>query len=78
MWRPMIEAPYDGSTVWAWLHQTGIRKVFWMSPEACAQYEGGDPEDYDGCWVQVDDHDEEWSPEFWAPLSAIPDPTEAR
>lgn len=77
-WRPIAEAPKDGSPIWAFLHETGIRLLRWVSEEECAKYEGSyDVTAYDGCWVQVSDFDEEWSPEFWAPLSTIPLPANA-
>lgn len=77
-WLPISEAPRDGTPVWGFLHETGIRLLRWMSPEECAAYEdSADVEDYDGAWIEVVDADEDWSPEVWAPLDAIPLPENA-
>lgn len=75
-WRTMATAPQDGTVIWAWLYDTGIRKVRWESPEEAATREGGDAEDYDGEWVEEGDADEVWGPKFWLPLDAIPVPLE--
>ena len=75
VWRPIASAPFDGTPIWGFLYETGIRLLRWVSPEECAEYEGSyDVEEYDGCWVEVADFDEEWSPEFWMPLDALPLP----
>ena len=72
-WQPISTAPKDGTPIWAYLYQSGIREVRWMSPEECAEYEGSDdPSDYDGVWVETADSDNDWSPEFWMP--ALPHP----
>lgn len=77
-WRPISQAPFDGTPVWGFLHETGIRLLRWMSPAECAAYEGNtDVDEYDGCWVEATDADEEWSPALWAPLDAIPLPNGA-
>jgi hypothetical protein len=74
LWRPIAEAPTDGTPVWAWLNETGILLMRWATPEECARAEGGRPDEYDGCWVEVADFDNDWSPSHWAPLEAIPLP----
>ena len=73
-WRPIKTAPRDGSPIWGFLHETGILLLRWATPEECAAEEGGDASNYDGCFVQVSDFDEEWSPAWWLPLDALPLP----
>lgn len=77
-WQPIETAPTDGRAFWGFLYETGIRLLFWMSPEQCAYYEGcDDPDEYDGCWCEVSDLDKEWSPDWWLPADAIPLPSGA-
>lgn len=76
-WRPIETAPKDGQIIWAWLKQTGIRAVRWASAEEWSDREGGDPDDYESGWVQADDEDEMWSPKWWMPYEAIPEPQPA-
>jgi len=73
-WRPKETLPRDGTPFWAYLYQTGIRQMRWASPEECAEYEGGDVAEYDGCFVEVEDFDTDWSPAFWLPFDALPSP----
>ncbi len=73
-WRPIETAPKDGQIIWAWLKQTGVRAVRWGSAEEWAERDGGNPDDYESCWVQADDDDEIWSPRWWLPYDAIPEP----
>lgn len=69
-WTPSeLEAPPTDGPFWAWLHQTGIRKMVWRVD----YYEGDEPGDQ-GAYVLHDEDDETYEPEFWAPLSAIADP----
>lgn len=73
-WQPIKTAPKDGTWVWAYLYESGIRRVFWQSAEMSAAEEGGSPGDYVAGWYEVDDHDEGWTPHWWLPQSAISEP----
>ena len=75
VWRDMDSAPKDGTEIWAYLFDSGIRRVRWCSAEESAEIEGGAPDDYEACWCEVDDWDEIWSPKWWLPLNAIPLPS---
>lgn len=76
-WLDGKTAPKDGSPFWAYLHQTGIRKLRWATSRELAEDEGGDPEDYiDGCFVECCDFSSDWTPKYWLPLNAIPEPEE--
>lgn len=68
--------PRDGSRFWAYLYDSSIRLMRWGSAEEWAAQEGGKPEDYIDCYVEVDDETEEWNPKFWLPLDAIPQPND--
>ena len=71
-WTPSeLEAPPTDKPFWAWLHQTGIRKMVWRVDF----YQDDEPGDQ-GAYVLADDPDEDFIPQFWAPLSAIPDPAD--
>lgn len=71
-WRSMETAPKDGTTVWAFLNNSGIRLVHWVSPEKSAEELGGDPEEYAGVWAEIGDHSEQWEPDLWLPKNALP------
>lgn len=73
-WQPGETAPKDGQLIWAYLYQSGIRAIQWMEPEEHAEELGGVPDDYVGCFVEVDDHSEQWEPKWWLPYDAIPEP----
>lgn len=68
-WQPIKTAPRDGSKIWAWLYDTGIKRVRFVSAKQSAADEGGDPKDYIDCWL--DDDGDDWGPKFWLPLNAI-------
>ncbi len=72
-WLPGKDAPKDGSLFWGYLYDAGIKKLRWSSPEDAAAKEGGDPEEYYGAFVDARDHTDEWTPEWFLPLSAIPE-----
>ena len=63
-WQPIQTAPKDGTPFWAWLHQTGIRKL---------KFYADDPE-WDSGFAECHNPREWWEPEFWLPLEAIPEP----
>lgn len=73
-WQDISTAPKDGTPIWAYLYQSGIRLVRWGTAEEWAGQLGGDQDDYQGTWVEVDDIDEEWSPAWWLPRDALPPP----
>ena len=76
-WQPIETAPKDGTPVWAWLFDVGIRQVRWWSAEEIAEEEGDDePENWAAGWYEVRDWNEGWSPKFWLPVNAIPEPPE--
>ena len=70
-WQPIATAPKDGTKIWAWLYDTGIVLMHWMSQEDNAAVDGGDPEDYISCWVLSGDPRDDYSPKFWMPYEAI-------
>lgn len=63
------EAPPKDKPFWAWLHDTGIRRMVWD--------EGSEEDEIDGVYVLDDGRfDDDYEPEFWAPIEAIPDPAD--
>ena len=56
LWLQISEAPKDGSPFWGFLHDMGIRKLKWSSPEEAAARDGGEPEDYEGAFVDPRHH----------------------
>lgn len=75
-WQPIETAPRDGQIIWAWLNQTGIRAVRWGPAEEWAERYGGNPDEWESCWVEADDDDETWAPKWWKPYDAIGNPEE--
>lgn len=79
LWRPIADAPRDGTPIWAWLYDSGIRLMVWMNPAECAAYEGSsDPSEYDGSWAEAFDLGEDWSPKWWRPADEIGAPSDAQ
>jgi hypothetical protein len=64
--------PRDGSPFWAYLFDSGIRRMFWESAADYAERTGqkGAGDGY----AEWDDPDEEWTPLFWLPDDALPTP----
>ena len=73
-WQPIATAPKDGTPFWAWLYQTGIRKLKWMTETEVAALEGGEPEEWRACFVECANNKEAWAPDFWMPAEAIIEP----
>ena len=74
-WLPIETAPKDGTKIWAWLYDTGIVLMHWMSAEENAAEDGnGNPDDYLSCWVLSGDPTDDYSPKFWLPFDAIKAP----
>lgn len=75
-WQPIDTAPRDGTPFWAYLFQTGIRKLRFMPAQEAADRDGGEANEYDDAFAECWDAGETWEPKFWLPLSALPeDPT---
>jgi hypothetical protein len=62
-WRPISEAPQDGTLIWCWLYDTGILLMRQEHDEAF---------DLDD-WVSVADG-ERYSPTHWVPFNEITPP----
>jgi hypothetical protein len=73
-WQPMSTAPKDGREIWAYLYDSGIRRVRWCTAEEAAEIEGGHPDEYEATWCEADDWDQTWTPRWWLPLDALPEP----
>lgn len=62
--------------IWAYLFDTGIRRLRWMpAEERCARHGWSQPSEEspgDGAWVEVHHPDQEWKPKFWLPLELLP------
>ena len=75
-WQPRETRPTDGSPFWAWLYDSGIKKIRYWTPEQLAEEFGGIPPHYDPLFLCVQNTDDEYDPQFWCPLSEIPEPCE--
>lgn len=74
-WQPIETAPKDGTKIWAWLYDTGIVMMHWMSAEEnCAEDGGDNPGDYISCWVLSRDPRDDYAPSYWCPLESIQPP----
>ena len=69
VFQPPTDKPF-----WAWLHQSGIRKMKWYSAEEVAEQYGWDAEECEGRYAEFDEPKNEWEPDFWLPIDAIPSP----
>jgi hypothetical protein len=76
-WQPIATAPTDGTHIWAYLFDSGIQLMRFGTAAEWAEKEGGKPEDFLSCWVEVNDETEVWSPKYWLPKDAIPLPEAA-
>jgi hypothetical protein len=73
-WLPISQAPEDGTPFGAYLHKSGIRKLKWQNGEEAAETHGGDPAQYEDAFVEVSDIAKSWSPKWFIPIDAIPEP----
>lgn len=74
-WRPISEAPKDGTEIWAWLYDSGVRKLRWWSAEEICEEEGRNtPEAYQAGFYEVADRTEWWNPAWWLPADRLPAP----
>ncbi|MGA4550628.1 DUF3850 domain-containing protein [Methylorubrum aminovorans] len=73
--RPIAEAPKDGTEIWAWLYDSGVRKLRWWSAEEICEEEGrGTPDAYQAGFYEVADRTEWWNPAWWFPADRLPAP----
>ena len=76
-WQPGNTAPKNGKPIWAWLYDSGIHLVRWVSAEENAG-NAGEPEnaaEYISCFVKVADEDDgDWTVKWWLPWDAITSP----
>lgn len=75
-WSTIDTSPKDGTVFWAYLNQSGIRRVRWVTGEQLAELTGDLADECIGWFIQDDDPDELWSPKWWCPLMYIPTPSE--
>lgn len=74
-WLPISTAPKDGTEIWAWLSDSGVRKVRWWSAEELCEEEGRyTPDFYQAGFYEVADKTEWWNPAWWAPADRLPAP----
>lgn len=76
-WQPINTAPRNGTPIWAYLFDSGIRKVrWWTAAEIAAEEDSVNIELLNPGWYEVSDPEEGWNPQLWLPESEIPDPTQ--
>lgn len=77
-WRP-APAPQDGTEFWGWRGIDGIRRARFVSAADYVERNNkeGEPEDYEDGYSDVDDDDDVWTPKWWLPIDAIPEPPAA-
>ena len=75
-WQDISTAPKDGTPIWAYLYDAGIRLVRWGAAEEWAAEHGGEPDEYISCFVEVGIKEEAWAVRYWLPANAIPAPPE--
>ncbi|KQQ29416.1 hypothetical protein ASF53_19485 [Methylobacterium sp. Leaf123] len=74
-WRDISTAPKDGTEIWAWLYDSGVRKLRWWSAEEIHEEEGRDsPDAYQAGFYEVADRTEWWNPRWWVPADCLPTP----
>ena len=71
-WQHIETAPKDGTPIWAWLNDCGIRKLEWVTAKQIAWEIGGEEGDYNSSWCDVYDHSEPLAPIYWLPIDATP------
>ena len=74
-WLPISTAPKDGTEIWAWLYDSGVRKLRWWSAEEICEEEGRNtPDAYQAGFYEVADRTEWWNPAWWVPADRLPAP----
>lgn len=70
------QPPRNGKPFWAWLHNSGIRKMRWETAGEFVDRTGRTekPKEFAGAYVEADNPDEDWRPDYWLPFDAIKEP----